>query len=386
MNKEGQPTPIEIKEINPRTLNLSEFKESRELLHPFMDMRVLATLTTVKFSELDTYYQKRHAGTLPEGTIKPIFGQLLEFRDMAHFISGIPSESYPELISLGQEYTGVSVNDGKLFACNKNKIEVFGNRKVEKIIHPLFNDLRYIDFIPDGKSLLVCSSGTDSLLEFEYPDMLLKWAWYAPEHGYIEAPDGTLVVTQKMLANVNAHDRTLRIVDDGTDYSREVIETTSQSSHINSGKYLSNDGNLIGATLYQGGDAILIDKQAGTTRKILSGLDRPHGFFKFGSESDNYVITSARSGLIDVMNRDFEHTHRINGDFKRFEAPMTWIQNSFPVSGDILASIDHYNRHVVFHDPFKKKRFIVNTHHDWKIFQLSFVEPGESFLYKSLLK
>lgn len=351
-------------------LDLNEFTDSKDLLQPILDKRVFVSLSTVRFEDLAKWYRIRDYQHIQPDFDKPMFGHVLEFNTLDDFISGIPVARFPQGLEINNDYAGVTVNEGNLIACNGSKIEVFSTEGRKTLAHPLFNDVKFVDFSKDGRSVLVCCSGTDSLLEFSYPEMKLKWSWIAPEHGYSTAPDGTLVLTKKMIGSEPLPDK-VRILDDGTDFSKIEIDTKSQTTHINSATYLDGDDKRIAVTLFQAGHAVILDKRDNSLKLVKDGLSRPHGFYKFGGDNTHFVITSPTTGVIDILGSDYQPTHAIKGVIKTGTDDRTWLQNTFPVSDNILALVDHYNYHIVFFDIFTKEKQIIETHKQWKIFQIA---------------
>lgn len=356
-------------------LDLNEFKDSKELLKPILNNRVFVSLSTVRFEDLAVWYRIRDYQHVKPDFDKPMFGHVLEFSTLDDFISGIPSGRFPQKLEINNDYAGIAVHEGNLIACNGSKIEVFSPEGRKTLTHPLFNDVKFVDFSKDGKSVLVCCSGTDSLLEFSYPEMKLKWSWIAPEHGYDTAPDGTKVLTRKMLGQDPPPSKS-RVLDDGTDFSKLEIDTKSQSTHINSATYLDGDNKRIAVTIFQAGHAIILDKRDNSVELVKDGLSRPHGFYRFGGDNTHYVITSPTTGVIDILGSDYQPTHTVKGVIKTGTDDRTWLQNTFPVSDNILALVDHYNYHVVFFDIFTKKKHVVETHKQWKIFQIGLQEQN----------
>lgn len=362
-------------------LDLNRFKDSREILRPILDKRVYISLNTVRFEDLAVWYRIRDIEKREPEFEKPMYGHVLEFETMDDFISGIASGRFPKLLEINNDYAGITVNGGNLIACNGSNIEIFSPRGREVVTHPLFNDVKFVDFSADGKSFLVCASGTDALLEFSYPEKKLTWAWFAPEHGYSVAPDGTIVVTQKMLTEMSDRPAKLRVLDDGTDYSKLEIGTKSQTTHINSATYLEGGHDKIAVTLFQAGHAVIIDKKRGTTELVKDGLSRPHGFYRFGPDGrPSYVITSPTTGVIDILDSNYHPTHAIKGVIKTGTDDRTWLQNTYAVSENVLALIDHYNFHVVFFDIARREKYVVETHKQWKIFQMAVTDSKRNLL------
>lgn len=162
-----------------------------------------------------------------------------------------------------------------------------------------------------------------------------------------------------------------RVLDDGTDYSKTEIATSSQTTHINSATYLAGDSDRIAVTLFQPGHAVILDKRTGETELVKDGLSRPHGFYRFGGNKTYYVITSPTTGVIDILDGDYRPSHAVKGVIKTGTDDRTWFQNTFPVSDEVLALVDHYNYHIIFFNIFTKEKQVVETHKQWKIFQIA---------------
>ena len=358
-------------------LDLNEFTDSKELLKPILDKRVFVSLSTARFEDLAKWYRIRDYQHINPDFAKPMYGQVLEFNTLNDFISGLPVARYPQSLEINNDYAGITVHEGNLVACNGGRIEVFSPDGRRILNHPLFNDVKFVDFSKDGKSVLVCASGTDSLLEFSYPEMELKWSWFAPEHGYSKAPDGTTVLTRKMIGSQPLPDK-VRVLDDGTDFSKLEVDTKSQTTHINSAAYLDGDENRVTVTLFQPGHAVILDKRTGSLELVKDGLSRPHGFYRFGSPNEYFVITSPTTGVIDILDHEYRPIYAIKGVIRTGTDDRTWLQNTFPVSDNILALVDHYNFHVVFFNIFTREKQVVETHRQWKIFQIALREQTRS--------
>lgn len=162
--EQGEQNQVEI-------LDLNEFTDSKELISPILDKRVFVSLSTARFEDLAKWYRIRDYQHIKPDFDKPMFGQVLEFNTLNDFISGIPVARYPQSLEINNDYAGITAHEGNLVACNGSKIEVFSPNGRRVLNHPLFNDVKFVDFSKDGKSVLVCASGTDSLLEFSYPEM-----------------------------------------------------------------------------------------------------------------------------------------------------------------------------------------------------------------------
>lgn len=169
----------------------------------------------------------------------------------------------------------------------------------------------------------------------------------------------------------------VRVLDDGTDFSKQEIDTKSQTTHINSATYLDEDESRVAVTLFQPGHAVILDKRSDSLELVKDGLSRPHGFYRFGAkDNEHFVITSPTTGVIDILDHEHRPTHAIKGVIKTGTDDRTWLQNTFPVSENILALVDHYNFHVVFFNPFTKEKQVVETHKQWKIFQIALRDQG----------
>lgn len=323
-----------------KIINIKNLPEDKKIIEPIKNKEIIISTITSKFTEFKKLYRKKNKKR------KIFYGQLLTFESINDFINGDAAWSYPAKPKPGFCYSGIAVYEDKIFACNKNLIEVFyQNRKIKEIKNRLFNDLHYICFSPNKKNLLITSSGTDSIIELSLENYSELWKWTAYD------------------SNLNKYKKYL----DDVDYSKLHISTLKQITHINSAFYI-NLSKLIGATLFHQGNGIIIDYRNKKYKIIISGLENPHGFFKF---YNNYLVTNTSKGEVYILNENFKKTIEIK-NFNKNKKEKIWLQNTFYVNHSILVVINQNVREIIFIDFKKEKKFTVKHNLEWKIYQIIF--------------
>jgi hypothetical protein len=138
---------------------------------------------------------------------------------------------------------------------------------------PLFNALHSIS--RSSRGYLVASTGLDLLLEFTAEGALL-WEWWATEHGFPLTPTGQP-----------------REIDKGRDHRAAKYGTLGQTTHVNS--VAEHPAGLILATLFHQGTVIAIDRESGSWRTVLEGLDHPHAVRIL--DEDTFTVADTVHGL-----------------------------------------------------------------------------------------
>ena len=126
---------------------------------------------------------------------------------------------------------------------------------------PWLNQGHTVEFSPDGKRLLVGSSGFDAVFEFDTESGEVVWRWFAWDHGFDRSKLGHYVVRsearRKALA---AMGHEVLLVEDPEKYPFG-IPTRQKPAHLNSACYDSDGGILV--TLFHQGAGYVIDRNTG---------------------------------------------------------------------------------------------------------------------------
>ncbi len=328
------------------SIDFSQFDEDRDVLECFKGHPLIVTTLTSQFQE----FARRYHGKLhrEDGT-KVFKGQVMLFGDVAQFELGTPSRAYPEISIPGNCYAGAGLLGDTLIACNGNRIEFFDDmlQRTSELSHPLFNDLHSLTVREDSGVFLVASSGIDRILEFEARKNSLVWQWSA--YG----------------------DRRINIRDEATqpigDLSKLHIPTEKQLAHINTASYIDGAGERIGVALFHQGELAALDRNSGATRVVLSGLRNPHGFQRY--DSDYFVCADTRANRIIFFDPEQRRENKEITGLAR-DPENAWIQNVFPLDGELLMVLNTNEREVIaIHVPTMKYARIAHNP-DWKIYQI----------------
>lgn len=227
-----------------------------------------------------------------------------------------------------------------------NRIRVFdcACQRVRTILHPLFNDLHTL--VPSGDRVLVTSSGTDAILELDSEGRLL-WSWLATEHGFDRFRDGRG-----------------RTVERRMDWSSVAIETTEQTTHVNSAIGLGTDAVI--ATLFVQGMLIRIDRRSGTPEVLLSGMDRPHRI-RPQTPGPGWTVCDSGASRVIILDERFSIVDEIGGDF------LHWVQDAVVV-GSSLFILDANNCRMIEWD-LRGRRMTASLEYpeSWKGFGITVV-------------
>lgn len=195
-------------------------------------------------------------------------------------------------------------------------VKIFGGKIKGKIKNNLFNDLHSMDRYRD-QLLLISSTGTDSLIEYDLRTGKKTWDWLASENGFDYSPTGEKV-----------------LIDREKNYNGCPTSTPKHSTHINGAIYFSKKKIL--ATLFHQGQLILIDKKTKRHKVVLSGLKCPHHIRKTHS---GYVISDTRNDQVLIMDKKFKVKKSIKNGFN-------WLQDSIELRNGSLLVIDSNNYRI----------------------------------------
>jgi hypothetical protein len=211
---------------------------------------------------------------------------------------------------------------------NKNKKLFVGSNKWVKVIkggkiitslgNNLFNDIHSISVSPQ-KNLLICSTGTDSILEINpnNPSKIL-WAWFATKNGYKQTPSGKIRKINKKL-------------------NYQIITTTTpeHTTHINS--CWNYKKNKILATLFHQGTIIEININTKKSIILFSGLKCPH-FIK--KRKNGYLVSDTRNNRVLLLNKKFKIK-------KIFKNNYNWVQDAVELKNGHFIIGDSNNERIV---------------------------------------
>lgn len=210
---------------------------------------------------------------------------------------------------------------------------------------PTFNLLHSISRTARG--YLAASTGLDAILEFTREGQVL-WSWWATEHGFEHTPTGEQ-----------------RILDTTIDHRGIKYGTLAQTTHVNSAVELP--GGQILASLFHQGMVVAIDRESGTWRPVLEGLDHPHAV-RVLTEDYFTVADTGRGRALLVHIKDGRGY--IEAEVL---AATNWLQDCFyDYRHDHWILVDGKNSRIIFRTGASGERTLTqfDLNPEWRLYEV----------------
>lgn len=244
---------------------------------------------------------------------------------------------------------GMAFTQAGLFVASmrRNSIQIYDATMTQtgQVDHAWINDPHGIDIPASEETVLVASSGVDSILELNRSGNLV-WNWTAYDHGLDRDQFGDPVVRN--------FGEDLR----GTDFP-----TLRQATHVNS--VLGCQASVF-AVLFHQGVVIKIDRESGRWQPVVSGLRHPHGLRR---TDDGYSICDTRSGRVLFMDNGFRFTRIIPVD-------SDWVADALPLSNESVAVADGSASRILIIDANDVVADVIELPSEWKLFSLELIPPS----------
>jgi len=220
---------------------------------------------------------------------------------------------------------------------------------------PFFGYLHTIDLSIDEQRALVVSSGYDALIEIDLETGNKTFEWFAWEHGFNPAEDGTWYAVSESIFEEYTKEGKKAVLIDPKKYGEQGVTTANRVAHPNAAIYdFRTENEKPSAILILGHNGLLtrVDLTDGTLENIYTKLCvMAHGIFP--TKESGFMITQTTEG--EWLWLDKNHEAKCIFDFKRMagKAPGTenseWIQQVVPVNESRALSIDA-NRGLIAFD------------------------------------
>jgi hypothetical protein len=282
------------------------------------------------------------------------------------------SADMPHGFAYGAKVSAVSSTDKLLL------IDSHTGRLIETIHDPAFQSLHTVEFRPgDPNRVLLTSSGSNRVLEYDLQSHRIVWSWDADQHGFnsnnwgaIFVPKGSPIpqgpgVRRLTYREAKALAQTGTSIPQGEKWYVEYEpqdrsgpigqERWARTAYPNWAGYGHNPNEIL-VTIYSTGDVLKIDRTTGQPEVLRSGLYRPHGVVAFDG---GFVISDSRHGRVELLDKDY-HLESVF-DFSSFpfekgpnDLGWEWIQHTNPIGHGLLATIDSRRSKVYVWDPAKR--------------------------------
>ena len=221
---------------------------------------------------------------------------------------------------------------------------------------PWLSQSHTVQFSPDGKRLLVVSSGFDAVIEFDTESGELVWQWFAWDHGYDHSKLGHYVVRSPEKSELlKAMGKDVLLVNDPSKFEFGV-PTRLSPAHLNSAHY-DVEGKIL-VSLFHQGAGVIIDKATGELREAITGLINPHKFSR--RRRGGYCISDTRRGKLIFMDEKYRRTSELAlagaPGIERSPLLSEFLQNATELKDDLFACVD-IHRNTLWLVDIKRRRY-----------------------------
>jgi hypothetical protein len=231
---------------------------------------------------------------------------------------------------------------------------------------PGFGFLHAIELSPDGRRLLVVSSGYDLLVELDLATGKPVWDWLSWEHGFNPSQDGVYLARDQSRYQAFCDAGLPAQLVDLSDPDSHGLMTSVRTNHPNSACYVPDQEGVILVTLGHSGEVIEIARPAGEWNRVITGLAAmAHGIQPYRA---GWMVTNTLRGQCWFLDRGFQLVRRL--DFANLPGKppelgdSEWLQCVCPVGDEVFAGLDA-NRGIVLLDVRRRVYDIVSADENW---------------------
>jgi hypothetical protein len=253
---------------------------------------------------------------------------------------------------------GVDASRNKMALATANSVQLIDMDTGEGRLcnNPWLNQGHTVEFSPDGKKLLVGSSGFDAVFEFDTASGETVWEWFAWDHGFDRSKLGHYVVRSAARCRaLAAMGHEVLLVEDPEKY-KFGIPTRQKPAHLNSACY-DSDGKIL-VTLFHQGAGYVVDRNTGEAQEIISGLLVPHKLSK--RKNGGYFISDTRRGKLIFLDEKYRPSYEIalagSPGVARSPDLSEFLQNTTELREDLFACIDIHRSSLWLID-VKRRRY-----------------------------
>jgi hypothetical protein len=230
-----------------------------------------------------------------------------------------------------------------------------------------------VEFSPNGKRLLVGSSGFDAVFEFDTESGELVWEWFAWDHGFDQSKLGHYVVrSSERYRTLKGAGHDVLLVDNPADYEFG-IPTRQKPAHLNSACYDSEETILV--TLFHQGAAYVVDRRTGEAKEVISGLLNPHKLTR--RKLGGYFISDTKRGKLIVLDEQFRSEYEITiagaPGIVRPPELSEFLQNATEFRPDLFACVDIHRSSLWIIDVRRRRYRGITFPVEWSVHDIASV-------------
>jgi hypothetical protein len=268
---------------------------------------------------------------------------------------------------------GVDARENKMALATAKSVQLIDMDTGEARLcqNPWLNQGHTVEFSPDGKKLLVGSSGFDAVFEFDTESAEVVWKWFAWDHGFDRSNLGHYVVrseaTRKALAAMH-HE--VMLVDDPEKYPFG-IPTRQKPAHLNSACY-DSDGRIL-VTLFHQGAGYVIDRNNGETKEVISGLSNPHKLSR--RKRGGYFVSNTKGGRVIFLDEKYRPEYEVAlagmPGVARSPQLSEFLQNTTELREDLFACIDIHRSSLWLIDVKRRRYRGIKFPAEWSVHDIA---------------
>lgn len=220
---------------------------------------------------------------------------------------GLYYDSVQETLLIGSSHSINCLSYGKIIAQLENH---------------LFNSIHWLAPSNRGHDFLwIVSTGIDAILEINIRTGQLFSSWFATENGYHFTRNGAQ-----------------RTILSWKNYSGMTFPIPDQTTHINS---VLDTGKYLLATLFHQGVIIEIDRDIGSVKEVLHGLNQPHALRT--AHYGRYMFCDTNAPRVVIMDHQYHFLQSIEGN-------LDWIHDAVFLADDSLLIADSNHHRLLLYD------------------------------------
>jgi hypothetical protein len=253
---------------------------------------------------------------------------------------------------------GVDANRNKMGLATAKSVQLINTDTGEArdCQNPWLNQGHTVEFSPDGKKLLVGSSGFDAVFEFDTASGEVLWQWFAWDHGFDRSKLGHYVVRSAARSRkLAAMGHEVLLVDDPAKYEFG-LPTRQKPAHLNSAHY-DSDGRIL-VTLFHQGAGYVVNRNTGEAREVISGLSNPHKLSR--RNCGGYFISDTKGGKLIFLDEKYRPEYEValagTPGVARSPQLSEFLQNTTELREDLFACID-IHRSALWLIDVKRRRY-----------------------------
>jgi len=270
---------------------------------------------------------------------------------------------------------GVDASRNKMALATAKSVELINMDTGEaRLCHtPWLNQGHTVEFSPDGKKLLVGSSGFDAVFEFDTGSGKVVWQWFAWDQGFDRSKLGHHVVRSAARCRaLAAMGHEVLLVEDPEKYPFG-IPTRQKPAHLNSACYDSHGRILV--TLFHQGAGYVIDRNTGETTVAISGLSNPHKLSR--RKRGGYFISDTKGGKLIFLNENHRAEYEVAlaglPGVARSPQLSEFLQNTTELREDLFACIDIHRSSLWLIDAARRRYRGIKFPVEWSVHDVASV-------------